>query len=871
MRSRAVNQPQDLGTSPSGQGDGSFVGRQAELEALDTALRGAVAGRPSTVLISGPPGIGKTALVQAMLGPLRTTTQVLFAAADDGERDQPFGVVHQLLAGLDDPIAKHMTAVVAGRSPPPESLATGVHLLAAIGRLEEDAPVIVVIDDVHWADRPSLEALTFMLRRLRFDNVLALLTSRTDAENMLPVGLLRLTDKPTGDRIRLDGLSVGELKALGSVIATDRLTPRVARRLHEYTEGNPLYALTLLREVGTKSLQGDDFVAVPPSLSLLLLARLSSCSEATIRLVQAAAVLGRQSLLGLTARVADVSDPFPALEEAAAASLLTSDPADRTRIRFSHPLIRAAVYSDLGPSLRGRLHERAAALSADGAALDHRVRAAAVMDETLADDLRAYAREEAIQQSWSAAGHHMLAAARLHPSAEVRSASLVQAAAWMVAASDFASVSPLEEEVRALPPSPWRDYVLADLTGNSGRLAEATSLLENALRTNDPELDPDLHAVVAYLLGLARLLDGDHGTEAADLGMTALRLSSPGSPARLSWMVVLFGCALAGRTAEAYELARSAEHMDQGLERLGLLLGRALIRLFGDDLDGARSDLQVVEGPFVHQSPGPMTWAVLFHRAEVEIRAGRWDDALTDSLLGMSIARDREDNLGLGFHATKVVTIHAYRGSWSEADEHLAEARDRAEASGAGALLIESSVAAARLAYSRGESENVLSALRPILDVSDKDGLREHGVIAWRDVHADALIRIGRLDEAEAAVLAFEQHGEERQLGSALAASARVRGLLEAARGQDDEAFSAFERGDDLSRHLGMPLLRGQLQHGSVPSCGGSAAIATVPPGWKRRSRSSGRWTRGPSWNTPNANSERRAVDGPRGASHISR
>jgi len=463
-----------------------LVGRQGELELLTSTFDEVRSARPKTLLISGPAGIGKSALLRRFLEPFRGEGRLLYADGDEDERRIPFGVLHQLLLGLDRPLGERIADVVAGSSPAPDPLAMGVALLAAIGELQEDGPIVIAVDDAPWADRPSLEAITFALRRLRADQVLALVALRSGEEAALPTGLLRLAAEPTGRTLRLDGLSSTDLRDLSLASGLGELSPRASRRLHEYTEGNPLYALTLLRELGPAALRGEDPVPAPPSLSVLLLSRLAGCSEAAVRFVQAASVLGRRSELEVAARMAGLDDPMLALGEAMDAGLLTADADGPHRVTFTHPLAHAAVYGDLGPARRAALHRRAAELLNGEDALDHRIRAADPADETLADELRDRAADESARGMLPTAARHLVAAARLHPGADVRADAVMRAAALMLASNDYAGAAALEGQLRALEPGPWRDYVLGHLTIGLGKLAAAMALCEPPIPSVSP-------------------------------------------------------------------------------------------------------------------------------------------------------------------------------------------------------------------------------------------------------------------------------------------------------------------------------------------------------------------------------------------------
>jgi ATP/maltotriose-dependent transcriptional regulator MalT len=381
----------------------------------------------------------------------------------------------------------------------------------------------------------------------------------------------------------------------------------------------------------------------------------------------------------------------------------------------------------------------------------------------------------------------------------------------LAAGPDPGAVAALEDEVRQQPPSAWRGFILAHLAMSAGHVGEATTRLEDALDRSDPDQEPEIVAITAFLLAACRLLQGGRGRETAELSRLALRLAPVGSPARLAWVTVLYGEAIAGRPTAALKMVPDLESLPPGVERAAVVLGRAMVRLYTDDLDGARDDLSQVQGAFVRDRPGPMTWPVCTNLAEVDFRAGRWDDALAHAELGISVATDMDDTLAVGFHSAIIAAIHAYRGEWSAAREAHAVIERQAAATGLGASRIHAAIAGVRIAHAREAADVLIEASRPLVELSGEDAVKEHGAFPWRDLRAEALVRLERFDEAEAMVDELERHGSQRRLRSAEVAAARVRGALEAARGHRAEARDAYQRGLEASLDLGMPLLRGLL------------------------------------------------------------
>jgi predicted ATPase len=158
-----------------------FVGRDAELAAFAEVVTRVEAGQPWLVAIEGDPGVGKTTLARRCLAGA-ADLKVLSARADQAETDLDFGLVDQLLraASVDSPMA----ALMDGTGAQASSFAVGARLLQVVGEQLATGALAIVIDDVQWADRRSVEALTFMLRRLSVDPVLAIVTYRGPGDRL---------------------------------------------------------------------------------------------------------------------------------------------------------------------------------------------------------------------------------------------------------------------------------------------------------------------------------------------------------------------------------------------------------------------------------------------------------------------------------------------------------------------------------------------------------------------------------------------------------------------------------------------------------------------------------------------------------------
>ncbi|MFG6199261.1 AAA family ATPase, partial [Nonomuraea sp. JJY05] len=525
-----------------------FVGRTAELALLGAQLRAADGGSARRVVVEGPEGIGKTALIHRLVAP--GGAPVLSASGEESERELELGVVRQLL----DEAARLGAPVTSGQDP----CAAGQAVCEAIDALQAQGPLVVLIDDAQWADGPSLRALSYVLRRTRAGRVLVLLACRDVAGPWLPEGLRRLL---TGDdtlRVTLDGLTAADLAELagladpasggdgaatGTATGTGTVLGRAAARLREHTLGNPLHARELLAALPVHVLADPGTRLPAPGTYLRSFARrLHACAPAARGLVAACAVLGESSPLHVAAAVAGaasgaaaraaagavaggVEEPLDALEEAVGAGLLRELPG--RLIGFTEPLARAAAYDGLGAGARARLHLAAARLAEEaGTALRHRAAEAGGPDEALAEELAGFAAKAAQHGRWQEAAAHLDLAAGLTESAARRDELSTAVLEHVLVGGDVVRAAELAA-ARNADPRPVRRYVLGRLALASGRFEEAAELLAEAWRHREPGFAADVAEQLAWL----HLVNGDREAAASWAGL-AIEQPVAGSVAR---------------------------------------------------------------------------------------------------------------------------------------------------------------------------------------------------------------------------------------------------------------------------------------------------------------------------------------------------
>ncbi|WP_328771583.1 helix-turn-helix transcriptional regulator [Streptomyces sp. NBC_00286] len=788
-----------------------FVGRGEELAVLEGARERARAGQPQRVLVEGPEGIGKTALVRRFLAGV---PHVLYAEGEDAGTGPAFGVLEQLIGPgrWTDPGSAGAALVDALQ----ETLRKG-------GGVGEDA-VTVVVDDAQWAGSASLRALGFAVRRLRAVRVLVVVVTRDIADPRIPEGLRRLFTADAAVRIRLEGLEPAALRALGDALGPVRLTVRAAGRLCEHTGGNPLYARALMEQEGpglVEALERTDITPpAPKSCVELALARLGSCTAEAEALVAAASALGRCCTLADAARLADLADPLPALEQAVRTGLLTERQGDPV-VRFPHPIVQAAVYHGLGPARRRALHHRAASLSGDEeTALHHRACAATGPAPQLAAELAAHGRRSAAEERWEKAARQLSAAARLAPDRAAYEQYTLESVECRLLAGDVPDSAELTERIREFTESGWRSYLLGRLCPAAPDRAEV--LLRDAWRRCDPDADRDDRVLAARIAGRFAALYGSvaRGTEAANWARLALRLAPEATATDTVRYLALAGMATSGGAAHALgELGPLPDPAVASPAQLQELMGRGTLKVFTGDLTGALRDLTGVfaathdrkSARAAAAPPAPArppvdgrAYSASFRitaagaLAAAEYLAGRWDDVLAHCELALSLADDSGSGSGRP-HSTPYCRMlaaltHAARGSSAEAH---AQVRGMREDTGPGGACpaVWTALAEAHLARTLGRPEDVVGALAPLLPPSEQDtsgSFDEPGAVPWPDLLADAWTELGDHRRAAQLLGQYEALAVRRDHPAALMRAARSRGTLAAARGDPAAAESAF-------------------------------------------------------------------------------
>ena len=585
--------------------------------------------------------------------------------------------------------------------------------------------------------------------------------------------------------------------------------------------GNPLYITSLLTEMPAERWHTwEPLLPAPRTFALQVTRRLDVCRPETRGLVEAAAVLGVHASLASAAALADVEDVVSALDEAVDVGLVQIRDDGLRGVGFAHPLVRAAIYEQLGPARRVRLHSRAAGLVDDeGAALRHRVLAAAPPNPGLADELEAFARREARAGAWAGAASTLLEASRMSADRERQEYRLLQAVDAMIGAGDLIQAHSFVRQAVGSAVGPLRDATMGYLAVLSGRASEAEALLHAAWAQCDPAADPDVAAVVAQRLalhGVGRL----RGEEVVEWARRALELAVPDDPVRVEAEALLgLGLSWQGRLQEgvaAYEAVLARLPDDFGVQAERVRMAQGWLFLVADDLMTARALLaRAAPAALRAGSVRIAVWSYVW-LARAEFVLGAWDEAAVAAERAVSLLEESGHEWLRPLARCVAVLVPAARGEWVAAQEHAGAAVAR---SGDYELMVVASgVAGALVPAARGDHEGVLRALEPVVGLVERVGVDEPGFWPWQDLYADALVSAGRLGEAEGFLVPHEELAVARGRGSMVARLARVRGRLEAARGRLPAAEAAFGRAAGALEGVTSPFQWALLEfvHGQV-------------------------------------------------------
>jgi DNA-binding CsgD family transcriptional regulator len=770
-----------------------FVGRASELAQVADVIAWVRAGQPWLVAVEGDPGMGKTALARQCLAQA-PDLRVLSARADQAEADLDFGIVDQLLRMAGDVLQPVLLTGETGSSA--SSFSVGARLLEMVGEQQGTGPVAIVVDDLQWADRRSVEALTFMLRRLSVDPVLAVVIYRGPRDQLGEAAHRLLASVENRLHIPLGELRPEEVAALAVELTAGPLDDEAVQRLYQSTGGYPLYLRTVLSEGSGFDPRAPGRLALPRSLAAAIGGHLRVLPPESRVMLEMLSVLNRRLPLAQLGQAAQVDSPSAAIESAVAGGLVDWWPDEPTcPVEIRHLLVRDAIYAGITATRRRLLHARAVSVVSESASWEHRVAALDHPDEGLADELERLAGEEAAAGRLALAATHLQWASDISPARADRERRLLTAALHLAEEARGVALGPA---VEAAAPSPLRDCVLGTMAESAGQLTEAEQRYSQALAEvrADPDSQPLAAMIAARLAGTYTLLV--QGGKAMTLGRWAVGTGCL-DPAYLSQTRTLIAIG-ASQAAGAREALAELGHLDADPARVepidvdGLAY-RGVFRMVAGELGQATGDMtaslkMVRRGATLAVGLRPYGYLAL-----AQYVAGAWDDALLTAEQGLSAAVISPRRYDLPLLHLAACCVPAGRGMAEEAERYARLAEEAAASLDYGQEKMYAAMARALVGQASGDYLGMADALEPWRDDATLDGRSRLYAVLWRPLLAEGLIGSGQADRAAAVV--DRMRTASGQVGYLQPALAWLDGWLTEQRDDPEQALPIYERGED--------------------------------------------------------------------------
>jgi DNA-binding CsgD family transcriptional regulator len=749
-----------------------MVGRKDERARLKALLDAAREGRSGTLLLHGPPGIGKTALLRWTIAEAADFT-LLRARGMESESDIPFAglaeLITPLLPHLDElpsvQAAALRGALALGPATPTDRFTVPAALLSLLARAADDRPVLVVIDDAQWLDDPSLEAFLFAGRRLGQEGVVMIGAARE---------MGRRVEMPWLDRMAIEPLPDGDARAL----LDGAIAPGVADRLVSTAAGNPLALLEIPGLLSDAQLAGREPLEDPlrpgTNVERAFAAAIEALPEPTRRALVIAAASSTRRLDAIARAGVSLVDLEPA-EEARIVTLTEGE------LDFRHPLMRSTVYHAASQAERRSAHA-ALASAAEGAERAWHLAACAVApDESVAAALEQAALDARGRGAHATAMRNLGRAAQLTPAPQPRGRRLLAAAGDAIRCGAPERALGLLDEAAALTEDP---LLLADVERLRGhvelRRGSPAAAYERLVREADRVRSRDPRRAAAMFLeaSIAHMVTGDfHALIASAERARSLSAGTEPVVELLATAVIGAGQVALGETEPGVAaLAACEPYLMEAdplanVEIVGLAAQAAI---WVEDWDGAARILSRVLSAARTASAVTALIHPLAVNALLDLRRGRWAAALAGASEAVELAEDT-GSLALLPHALAALTL-VEAGLGHEADCRRHVERGLEVVPGEGVHL---HAALGQLELGLGRIPEAIEALE-----TAERGLRRRGVastvVPLRPDLVEAYVRAGRREEAEAILAA---------LPADTAVAARCRGLL----APDEDLRSEFE------------------------------------------------------------------------------
>lgn len=784
--------------------------------AVRRSLELARAGRGNLLCIVGAAGLGKTSLLRRareLAGPEFDRAQ---GRGEEMEVAVPFALLSSALDSVGDASAK---AALGLEGPALEPSAPYLRTLRWLERRER--PLLLALDDLHWADPDSLRVLAFLSRRLHrlpVALVAALRPWPAAAERVLAG--LEADERAT--RAEIEPLSRAAAAAMLDERASGAVSPAAQERAWELCRGNPLLIEQLARSDAPLTAVEPPSDKARSPIARLLLTRFAGLDAAGMRCARCAAVLGTSFRLEVATEVAGLA---PAEAETAIEGLTESglvEAADGAKHRFAHQLLAQALYDDLSPALRRTFHKAAfralAARRLETEAAEHAIKAD-LMGDTLAIDILGRAARAALAAGASETAARCLSAAVRLSGSRPEPGLLLRLARAQIATGGIEAAAATCERLLALPELDWRERVAAlELAGHASYLAGSPDLGDGRLReavTIAAEHDPP--AAVRPLLKRAVSTWMLKGPAAAlPLATRARGLARSGDLLTREAAAAAWGqFALESGDAAGFEAAAAVgRRLASGDDRLLLNAheltwpGAAIYKFahcahYTERFEEGLGALRAARGA-LERADGVGAIATAFLGTYL-VRYGRLEEALDE-------ARRAEEFSDLAPAVEPyALLLKAEALLWRGEPERARDLRRRAESAGSGQWLLDN-----WRAYLRGldalwerdpvASDHFLAAER----IAREAGIGEPCHIPWQGHAVEAHLLAGRPEAAERLTAWLERQAAGLNCRWPRSVAALSRGRIQDAAGEAKNAEASYRRAVNMLAGVDLPLRRAE-------------------------------------------------------------
>jgi DNA-binding CsgD family transcriptional regulator len=695
--------------------------------------------------------------------------------------------------------------------PPPDHRSLAAAFRSVLLAVARRSPLVVAVDDAQWLDAPSARIIGSAFRRFTTESVGIVVTARLPDQPSIPFGLDRALPENRLVTVPIGPLGDAALLAMIEDRVGTTFPKRVVARIAASSAGNPFFALEIARAVvrrGTTPSSGED-LPIPPNVSDLVAQRIAGLSSQTRTVLIAVAASGDPTIELLDA-VVGPDRARDAVDDARVAGVVE---VEEGRVRFTHPLLAAAVWSSTPPDERERVHRVLAELIEDPEkkAL-HLAALTSGPDEEIASVLTAAARRARTRGAPDAAVDLFEQAIRLTPATGLdqkwrRSIDAAQChASWR---DDDRARALLEGVVAEAPAGAVRSEALLHLGNIRYRLDNAFSAITALQQARDEAGDDRplrsaIESRLAYMVAASgnAMAGLDHAKAALDMvDGTDDDAALAEALAHLTITEFLLGNGVASeQMARAVALEEQTAYPLPPESRPSLI--NALILLWTDEaesalvvLDKLRHRLEA-EGD---ESGLPYTNWVL-----------GWAESATGNLAraallvdeGIAAAREARNASLEGMLLGVSGEVHAWLGNVERARADAQAGLDRTMQMGIASGMAFSTSALGFLELSSGDAQAAHERLGPLANLMVGMGIAEPGLMRFLPDEIEALVALGELDEAERLLDGFESKATAVGRGVAIATSGRCRGLLASARGDAERASSILDAAAEAHRRL---------------------------------------------------------------------